>query len=118
MIFLVDDDEIQNLINSRIIENIDEKLTTKAFSNGLEALNAVKNGVVPSVIFLDINMPIMNGWDFLEEYDSEYNFPVFVITSSFNDADIQRSERYSNVKGYITKPLDQEKVQGILSQTI
>jgi two-component SAPR family response regulator len=70
MIYLVDDDEIQNLINTRVISIVSAGIEVKAFTSAESALAKLKSNEseFPQLIFLDINMPKMNGWDFLEEY--------------------------------------------------
>jgi len=67
-ILLVDDSEATIFFNKTILSkagHADEILVAK---NGLEALNIIKSGVIPEIVFLDINMPVMNGWEFLSEF--------------------------------------------------
>src|SRR4051812_5900151 len=115
--FLVDDDAVLNMINTKVIQLSRLALKVSAFSNARDALAALKQtgdtepGEFPALIFLDINMPDMNGWDFLDEL---VKFPeyllsqcnVVMLTSSIDLFDIKRSKTYSIVADYITKPLN------------
>ncbi len=117
MIYLIDDDEIQNLINTRVISIVSDGIEVKAFTsaeNALANLKSKQDGL-PDMIFLDINMPKMNGWDFLDAYESEENkVKVYMLSSSINNKDIQKSETYDIVNGFICKPLVVEKLAEIL----
>jgi len=64
MIFLVDDDLIQNTITSQLIKLCDASAEIEVFNNGSEVIEALKEGKKPTLILLDINMPIMDGWEF------------------------------------------------------
>lgn len=117
MIYLIDDDEIQNLINTRVISIVSDAIEVKAFTSAeiaLAELKEKKEGL-PEMIFLDINMPKMNGWGFLDAYQNEENkVKVYMLSSSINNKDIQKSETYDIVNGFICKPLVVEKLAEIL----
>ncbi|MDB5190471.1 MAG: Response regulator rcp1 [Segetibacter sp.] len=125
-IFLVDDDYLYQLIARKIIELLDMNCKIRVFSNGQEAINQLKYNIercidLPDVIFLDINMPVMNGWEFLKEYESisdicPKEIPVYMVTSSENEADKIRSKRSLAVKDYILKPLDQQRFVKIIGE--
>lgn len=88
--------------------------------NGQEALAIIeKNGSCPDVIFVDVNMPVMDGFEFLQalkEKTPYYNTAkVFVITSSLRDSDRETALSFACVKGYIEKPLNEEVVAGIFN---
>lgn len=119
MIYLIDDDEIQNLINTKVISIVAEGIQVKAFTSAETALSALKEKVdgLPDMIFLDINMPKMNGWDFLDAYQQvEDKVKVYMLSSSINSKDIQKSETYEVVNGFICKPLVVEKLSEILKE--
>ncbi|MBI1305865.1 MAG: response regulator [Bacteroidetes bacterium] len=116
MIFLVDDDEIQNLINSKVISIVNPNITVDAYLGAERALAALEEGRQPKIIFLDINMPKLNGWDFLEIYQTKYQIPVYMLSSSINVKDKEKSETYPVVKGFICKPLVVEKLREILRE--
>jgi len=115
MIFLIDDDEIQNLINSKVIEVTASGFDVQAFTSAEKALEVLESGESPSLIFLDINMPKMNGWDFLDACGTKGLKPrTYMLSSSINNKDIARSETYDIVRGFICKPLVVERLQEIL----
>ncbi|MBO6517961.1 MAG: response regulator [Bacteroidia bacterium] len=117
MIFLIDDDDIQNLINTKVISLVSDQHPVKAFTSAEMALETLSAGEQPKLIFLDINMPKMNGWDFLDVYH-ERNLPidVYMLSSSINNKDIEKSKTYESVKGFICKPLVVEKLTEILKE--
>ncbi|MFT5513070.1 MAG: response regulator of citrate/malate metabolism [Bacteroidia bacterium] len=117
MIYLIDDDEIQNLINTRVIGIAAENIVVKAFTSAENALSDLiaNAATLPDIIFLDINMPKMNGWDFLDAYVKlENKVKVYMLSSSINNKDIQKSEKYDVVNGFICKPLVVERLSEIL----
>jgi CheY-like chemotaxis protein len=100
------------------------KITT--FFNGQEAIDyflAPENqhiDVLPDVIFLDINMPVMNGWNFLEAFDKIFfSLPkkilIYVVSSSVDESDMERSKSFMSVTDYVIKPINKEKYRLLLS---
>ncbi|MBA6314614.1 response regulator [Cellulophaga baltica] len=114
-ILLVEDDEITNYITTTKLRNI-----------GFENVDAVLNGELaleylakeqPNLIFLDVNMPVMDGFEFLdsEEVQNQYSdIPIVLLTSSSRPKDKEMASRYSNVIEYLEKPLNYEKMKKIL----
>lgn len=118
-ILIIDDDEINNLICTKVIKDYSPETQVDSVtsgSKGLDYLNDVMNNAVselPDVIFLDINMPAMNGWDFIREYrkiNSNMNkeIKLFVLTSSQYYQDSELADQYVEVQKLITKPLTSE----------
>ena len=124
-VYLIDDDEINNFICINILKKIDFSSDVVAFESGAEALEALTNVIdgneqdqIPDVIFLDINMPIMNGWDFLEEYKKikgklNKDVSLFMLSSSIYQADVEKSKQYSEVLDFVTKPLNADVLNDI-----
>ena len=124
-ICIIDDDRIYQFAARKTIERTGLAETISPFINGEEAINYLKKRIadqtsLPDYIFLDINMPVMNGWQFLEEYQAipEKNrsqSKIFMVSSSVSDYDINRSKEFEVVSGYIIKPVPTEKFREILS---
>lgn len=124
-VLLIDDDKIYQFTARKILESTGLTKRILSFYNGEEAINYLKNEAMsdestPDVIFLDINMPIMNGWEFLEEYKKlKGTFPkpivVYMVSSSVDDSDIQRSKEYESVSDYIIKPIAREKYEQLIT---
>jgi len=123
-IILVDDDEISNFLNQTMIMEYGFKKNVHVTSNGEEALtfmqencNITGDELCPALIFLDLNMPVMDGFEFLEKYERSNGIPkcnaIYLLTSSANKKDIERSKQYK-IAGYINKPLTAEKIKDIL----
>jgi CheY-like chemotaxis protein len=110
-IHLIDDDPLNNLINRKLITRIlPEALVTEDIDAG-NALERIKNDFTPDLILLDINMPGMNGWEFLESFQKMgKEISVYILTSSIDSADYRKAERYKQVKKYIEKPLNSQKI--------
>ncbi|MFD2513731.1 response regulator [Pontibacter locisalis] len=112
-ILLVEDDYLDIMNVERELKKINIEHPIHVARNGREALNMLRGegtekiSPAPSVILLDINMPKMNGLEFLEELRREPEFihiPVFIMTTSNEEADRMAAQRL-NVSGYIEKPL-------------
>ncbi len=103
-IFLIDDEYISNFINRKLIEHIDSSVYVTEFSNPEVAYGKLPASK-PDLIFLDINMPVMNGWDFLGKMANDgIKINVIILTSSVNNIDRKMAKKYKNVIGYIEKP--------------
>ncbi len=121
--YVIDDDEILvTLVKIHMQKNeAYEKIET--FCNGEDALTHLSKIMEtgeeqPDLIILDLNMPIMDGWQFLEEYTLNgmpREIPVFIATSSIDPKDIEKARTYPIVKDYIMKPIDQAKLNRIVS---
>ncbi len=114
-ILLVDDDPINNLINQRLISKVELGEETREFLSGAEALEFLDslNAEDKSLILLDINMPIMNGWEFLNHYQEKYphrNDVIVILSSSIDFLDRIKAQDYAIVSGFLEKPLTIEKL--------
>ena len=111
-ILLVDDDEPTNFIHQMAIEEADCCSTLNTVTNGLEALDYFKDSdnTTPEVVFLDINMPRMNGWQFLDEYkkldeEKKARIVIVMLTTSLNPADLKRAKEIKEISDFRNKPL-------------
>ncbi len=125
-ILLVDDDEINNFISIKLIKKAVDNTAISACLNGRFAIEELveiqKNNpsLLPDFILLDINMPIMNGWEFLDEYkrlnlDPLGKSKIYIISSSVFSNDINKARSYPLVKNFISKPLSVEKIKEMLA---
>ncbi|MEO5910655.1 MAG: response regulator [Pelobium sp.] len=120
-VLIIDDDDINNFIASKLLDKIPPKATVKVCVNGLEGINYMKSvlgneEVIPDIIFLDINMPLMNGWEFLEEFENikdqiKKRVVINMLSSSVYNDDIVKAETFTTVNKFISKPLTVDKIQ-------
>jgi CheY-like chemotaxis protein len=124
-ICLVDDDRIYQFAARKIIEATGLAKKVMVFSNGREALAHFQNQPgeeieLPDVIFLDINMPVMNGWQFLDAFKAispklAKPITIYMVSSSVDEYDLNRSRNYEEVADYIIKPVHREKFKEVLA---
>ena len=124
-ILLVDDDEATNFLNQRVIRKAEIDAEVQVAHNGKEALEYLTNtgkfkshAPLPAagLIFLDINMPGMNGWEFLNEYkklpeEQTRKIKILMLTTSINPDEEKKAVDIPEVKGFIHKPLTAEKLE-------
>ena len=116
IIFLVDDDPIQNMLSTQMVKLSNEEALIVFYNNGKELIEGLEEGIEPDIIFLDINMPIMDGWEFLNLYSVyKKQAKVYMLTSSTNEIDLKRANNYKCIEGYFPKPINKETVQMILN---
>lgn len=116
---LIDDDSLFKFLTERVIQDTQLVDRVEVFSNGLEAINFLNNAKktpeeLPDIILLDIDMPVMDGWGFLEEYGKLFpelnrNIITYIVSSSNDPADIKRSKGFVHVKDFIIKPITKQK---------
>ena len=115
---LIDDNSLDNYINSLLIQKHNFASEVIALESSEEALFELKVGTIkPDVIFLDINMPVLNGFEFLAKYANldiqKDNAKIFVLSSSLNPADLYRAINTPYVSNFIEKTLNGDKLQEI-----
>jgi len=115
-VMIVDDSEPDQYLAQHIIEEFDPTIKILEAYDGQEAVDILKDlPQQPDVIFLDINMPRMNGHEFLEEYETweVKSVVIIMLTSSDQDLDKEKSRAHNSVIDYFTKPLDTAKLEKI-----
>ena len=120
-ILLIDDSDIDNFINKSVLVKADiaENILTKTSAKEALSYLSDENNVFPDIIFLDIRMPEMDGFEFLEEC---VNFPdhlkskctVFMLSSSIDPNDAERAKQHNVVKKHLTKPLTLNLIDAVL----
>jgi CheY-like chemotaxis protein len=125
-IFLIDDDVLVNFLNLETIKDSYPDINVRSFESATEALESIKqlvnilNSSLPQLILLDINMPVMDGWEFLDEFDQLpqhllNHCKVIIHTSSIDPRDIEKAKSYPAVIDYITKPLNIQTMSKIFT---
>ena len=126
IIALVDDDKVFQLTASRTIKaaNLTDRILQ--FENGEEALSFLKSNAadsesLPDYIFLDINMPFVDGWMFLDDFAElkhilKKEIRIYMVSSSIDPRDIDRAKRNENVREYVIKPVSREKFAELLTR--
>jgi len=128
VIWVVDDDIIYQTIINKIIEKSGVFSSHFTFPNGNEALTSLKkileddDTALPDIILLDINMPVMDGWEFMEEIkkiksDIRKDIHIYIVSSSIALEDKNKSATFSNIMGYIPKPISVNELIAIVSNT-
>ena len=106
--------DIFNFIMKKLIDNVDPVHEVHDFTNPQKALETLEE-INPDVIFLDLNMPVINGWDFLQEMKkNNLNHKVYILTSSTSELDRRRSLNFNNVVNFLIKPVAEEEITDIL----
>lgn len=113
-LLLVDDDEMMLFLHERIVKKCNITAPIRSFRNGKEVLDyLLEDGSEGKIylILLDINMPVMSGWDFMEELNkqkSKNRVLVVIISSSLDIEDLEKSQQYAQVIDYLEKPIKSE----------
>ncbi len=126
-ILLVDDDPIVNFYNEDLITSLNICNQVLCFENGKLAIdylssgnNSLANNELKCLLLLDINMPVMNGFEFLETYDTlpkenRVDIIICMLTTSLNKRDEERAQAFPYVSDYVSKPLNKEKMEEIIA---
>ncbi|MBL4707913.1 MAG: response regulator [Flavobacteriales bacterium] len=117
-ILLVDDDNATNFLHQLLLEEMDLAENIDIALNGKEALDKIEAYSIeelPQLILLDINMPFMNGFEFLEQYekldeDRKVGVRLMMITTSTDPRDLAKSKQFSSISGFLNKPLTDKKI--------
>lgn len=124
-VLLIDDDEIALMLSEMVIDQNDLTEEVVKLTNGKQGLDFFedqadgltqgRNKEAPSLVFLDLNMPVMNGWDFLDGFSQNYQslFPdtrVVVLSSTVDPKDFVRAGQYDFVADFLNKPLSDEAI--------
>jgi CheY-like chemotaxis protein len=119
-VLLIDDEEVDSMIFSKILHHVAPEIKVLQCNNGHTALTFLNQLTAlvdwPTHIFIDINMPIMDGFEFIDEYlkiqrlRGKYS-NLFILSSSDSPADIKRAERYQCITKFLVKPITVQKIE-------
>lgn len=121
---LVEDDPITTMLTEMVIKRAPRVQRVTPMKNGFSALRELQkrihgNEELPDLILLDINMPVMDGWDFLTEVsklEPLKKVPVVMLTSSVDPADMARAAQSPRVKAYLSKPVNVQALEKLLAE--
>jgi response regulator of citrate/malate metabolism len=126
-ILLIDDDSITNFINERLIKRLNVANEVKITMNGEEGINYIekiseKGELCPELILLDINMPVMNGFEFIRAFEhlnikNKDKVKIIILTTSKNMKDVETLKSLGNFE-FINKPLTEEKLFNSLTKIL
>ncbi len=115
-IVLIDDDPISTFVTEKLIsKNVKEPCRFYKYQSAKLALEEI-HGIRPNYLFLDLNMPEMNGWDFLDRFKPEnQDAQIYILSSSVDERDITKASQYQVVKEYLSKPLIKKYIKTIFN---
>ena len=121
-IFLVDDDHIYQFTAKKTLESMGLQGQVSVFTDGEQAISFIRDHIeqpeeLPDIIFLDINMPVMDGWQFVEEYQRlniTKKISLYMVSSSVDETDMKRSRAYDVIDDYIIKPVGRNRFEELL----
>lgn len=124
-IWVVDDDPIYQIIVNKLISKSELFLNVSSFKNGKDAIDEFKkrldkNESLPSIILLDINMPIMDGWEFMDEIvmlksQIKERIQIYIVSSSIAIEDKTKASQYPEIISYLVKPLNNDDLKSIIA---
>ena len=108
---LIDDNRLDNLVNSKVIEKAGVSLSLKIYSSGIDALEEISEGSIQenTIIVVDVQMPMMTGFEFVEKLQElipniSEKASIYFLSSSIHQDDTERAKELSSVKGFLHKP--------------
>ncbi len=120
-ILLVDDNDADNYFHKLVINEMNITDNIQVVTNGFDALEYLNNdnNILPELVFLDINMPKMSGWEFIEEFKKidpvkRRKIVVVILSTSINPDDYNRAQDSAEISDFETKPLDAEAIENII----
>lgn len=118
VICIIDDDPIYHFLINKIIGNADAGHELLFFKNGKEALDYFMldlDNNLPEIILLDLEMPVMDGWDFLKEIEPLHtdNTSIYIVSSSISHEDKEKAKSFPKIRGHYSKPINSNRIQEI-----
>lgn len=118
---VIDDSKLDCFIAEKIIKNTGKCEQVTVFQQATEALDHIKSSgqVHQTIVFVDIQMPVMNGFEFVENFEAlpdevKKNYDMYMLSSSINENDIAKVKGYKSVKHFLNKPLTNDTIKAVL----
>lgn len=126
LVCIVDDDPTHVFITKKYIELSGHVEKILVCNNGKDAFDTLQKLVtdkekLPKIIFLDLNMPVWDGWQFLDEFAKipiEKPITIYILTSSNSEVDAEKAKKYSLTSNYLIKPISQSQLKDIIAENI
>ncbi|MES2285309.1 MAG: response regulator [Bacteroidota bacterium] len=123
-ICIIDDEEINQFILKTIIKNLNNEIKISTYNNGEVALNSLTEILdskedMPDIILLDINMPVMGGWQFMDEFvklQVGKKTAIYIITSSSSPDDKKKAKTYADISDFLTRPIAPNTLKEIIEK--
>jgi len=120
VICIIDDDPIYQLLINKIIAMAETEYSIISFTNGKDALDSLTSNLaqdkeLPEIILLDIEMPVMDGWDFMDHIEKALSekrkkTAIYIVSSSIAHEDKEKAKTFPEIVGYFSKPMDTGKI--------
>jgi CheY-like chemotaxis protein len=125
-VYLIDDDEVFVFLTKKLIQKTHQDVSLSVFTNGQDAIEHLEKiagdqALLPDMILLDLNMPVMDGWEFLKAYEKiSFSSPdkihLYIVTSSISPYEVERAKHIPAVKEFIVKPMVKEKFVDLIAE--
>jgi len=126
-VFCIDDDPITLMLCKKVMQRVEFAHEIETLQNGVEAVDFFDNQQnsnqenIPELIFIDLNMPIMNGWEFLDiylkkEYNKKFKTHFIILSSTIDPKDVQKSKSYPMVIDFLSKPITKTMLEELKSK--
>ncbi|ANH80955.1 hypothetical protein A8C56_08135 [Niabella ginsenosidivorans] len=125
-VFVVDDDPVYKMIVQRMLAEHESNPGVSLFENGRDAFNNLRDApgtALPDIILLDIEMPVLDGWGFMDAFrrlseEKRKGIKIYIVTSSVANEDVYKARAYPEITAYISKPVTRSKINSILTGTV
>lgn len=124
-VWLIDDDEVFVFLTKKLITASEQGVSLETYINGQDAIDrlrevAADETALPDLILLDLNMPVMDGWEFLNAFEQvEFSKPdkihLYIVTSSISPYEVERAKQIPAVQEFIVKPMVKQKFVELIS---
>ncbi|WP_259016467.1 response regulator [Emticicia fluvialis] len=122
-VWIIDDDKILTYVLKRMLASINVFENIEIFQNGKEAFNQLTKALterelLPDIILLDLNMPVMDGWQFLDEFerlDFNKKITLYIVSSSIDTQDHEKAANYTVVSDFLVKPIGKKQIEQLVA---